>query len=74
MLALSVQTEEHGTSTHNLANAQSHQLGTVLLVLSALVVEFTATSPTNANAQAAKPTTGSSALSTVQRASFTATL
>ena len=41
MLASSVQMEEPGTSTLNLANAQFHQPGTELHVLHVLEVEFT---------------------------------
>jgi hypothetical protein len=66
MPASSVQTEEPGTSTLNLANAQFHQPGTELHVSPVLEVEFTTMSPTNVNAQVAKPTTDSSAPSTAQ--------
>jgi hypothetical protein len=52
-------------------NAQSPQPGTELLVSPALEEEFTTMSPTNANAQAAKLSTDSSAPSTAQLANFT---
>ena len=66
MLALSVQTGEHGAPTPNLANAHFFQPGMVLHALSVLVVESTTTLPTNASAQAAKLTMAIFALSTAQ--------
>ena len=65
---------ELGTLIANLANAQLHPLGTVLPVLYVLAVESTAMSPINANAQAAKTSTDSSAPSTAQSVNSTTKL
>lgn len=60
--ALSVQTERPGMSTLKAANAQFHPPGTESHALSALEEESTTTSPLNANALPAKPTTATFAL------------
>ena len=69
MLVLSVPMAGPGILTLSLVSVQLPQLGTVSLVSYVPVVEYTATSPTNANAPAAKPSMDSSALSTVPLAS-----
>lgn len=56
MLVLSAPAVKPGISTLNLANAQFHQPGMELLVLSVLEEEFTTTLPLNVNAQADKLT------------------
>lgn len=70
----SVPMAELGTLIANPANAQLHPLGTVLPVLYVLAVESTAMSPINANAQAAKTSTDSSAPSTAQSVNSTTKL
>jgi hypothetical protein len=65
---------ELGTLIVNRANAQLHPLGTVLPVLYVLAVESTAMSPINANAQAVKTSTDSSAPSTAQSVNSTTKL
>ena len=70
-LASSAPMEEPGTLTPSPANVQSPQPGTELLVSLALEAESTTTSPINVNAPAAKPSTVSSAPSTVQLVNFT---